>query len=141
MIKANRELATRYAPVYADFFSLLLEEKNLPLLFHCTAGKDRTGFAAALLLSALGVCRDWIYADYLASNYFRREENIRIIRKARLVGIPSHLITPVMEVRAEYLEAAFEEIEKEYENVENYLHQVMGLNAEKIQRLRELYLE
>lgn len=55
-----------YAEVYSHFFSLLMSG-GVPLLFHCTAGKDRTGFAAAMLLSSLGVSREDIFRDYMMS--------------------------------------------------------------------------
>lgn len=52
---------------YREFFRIVSEERNTPLLFHCSAGKDRTGIAAALLLGALGVDREVIMEDYMLS--------------------------------------------------------------------------
>ena len=59
--------ATEQLPVYRRLVDLILEDERRPLLFHCSAGKDRTGLGAALILTALGVTRDDILADYVAS--------------------------------------------------------------------------
>ena len=81
------EIMARLTEVYVDMvtdcvsqfralFALLLAEESLPLLFHCAAGKDRTGVASALVLTALGVHRDDVMADYLATNVFWRQERL-----------------------------------------------------------------
>ena len=61
---------TEHLPVYRRLFALILEADRLPLVFHCTAGKDRTGVGAALLLTALGVAEDHMIADYRATDRF-----------------------------------------------------------------------
>jgi len=65
----NRSLVRENTEVFREFFSLLASRENLPLLFHCAAGKDRTGFAAAMFLSSLGVSRGDIMNDYMLSTY------------------------------------------------------------------------
>jgi protein-tyrosine phosphatase len=67
--------ATDHLPRYRTLFDLLLRRERLPLLFHCSAGKDRTGFGAALLLTALGVPRETVVADYLATNRIWKREH------------------------------------------------------------------
>jgi protein-tyrosine phosphatase len=125
-----RELVTIYSAQQRDFFRVL-QNGDAPLLFHCAAGKDRTGVAAALLLSALGVDRDVIYEDYMLTN-------------AALKGKYDHfkkygsITTLFTSVKKEFLDAAFEEIEKRYTSVENYLTNELNVDLE---HLRSLYLE
>jgi len=64
-----------HLPAYRRLFALLLEEARRPLLFHCSAGKDRTGLGAALILTALGVSREQILADYVATDQFWRRDH------------------------------------------------------------------
>ena len=73
LITANREFATTFAHRYRAVFDRLADPENLPALIHCTAGKDRTGFGAALVLMALGVPRETAFEDYLLTNYYARE--------------------------------------------------------------------
>jgi len=67
--------ATEQLPVYRQLCDLILEDERRPLLFHCSAGKDRTGLGAALILSALGVSREQILADYVATDRFWRRDH------------------------------------------------------------------
>jgi len=67
--------ATEQLPVYRRLIDLILEDERRPLLFHCSAGKDRTGLGAALILTALGVSRDQILADYVATDRFWRRDH------------------------------------------------------------------
>ena len=116
---------------YTKFFELLLDKHNNPLLFHCTAGKDRTGIAAALLLSALAVDREDIYTDYMRSvDCLLKKYGTMVNRYPELEAI--------LTVKREYLEAAFQVIDEEFDGVENYL--VNCLNVE-VAILRELYTE
>ena len=67
--------ATEQLPVYRQLVELILEDARRPLLFHCSAGKDRTGLGAALILTALGVSRGDILADYVATDRFWRRDH------------------------------------------------------------------
>jgi protein-tyrosine phosphatase len=67
--------ATEQLPVYRRLCDLILEDERRPLLFHCSAGKDRTGLGAALILTALGVSREQILADYVATDRFWRRDH------------------------------------------------------------------
>jgi protein-tyrosine phosphatase len=62
-------------PVYRQLVDLILEDERRPLLFHCSAGKDRTGLGAALILTALGVSREDILTDYVATDRFWRRDH------------------------------------------------------------------
>jgi protein-tyrosine phosphatase len=125
-----RALAEKAQDQYREFFSLLGDAGNLPLLFHCSAGKDRTGFGAALILSALGVEREQIYDDYLLSAQGLKG------KYASLVAASPYL-EPAFSVRRSYLAAAFEWIEGTYGDMETYLA-ALGADPE---RLRRFYTE
>lgn len=115
---------------YRGMFQLLLRPDFTPLLFHCSAGKDRTGFAAALILTALGVGWEDVLADYLATNRLWHAES----EMAR--GLPPELAAPLMRVHAELLEAAFAEIEGRYGSTEHYFEAMLGLDQASRERLR-----
>ena len=73
--------------LWARIFRRLEDPDNLPFLFHCTAGKDRTGFVAALVLLALGVPAETVYEDYLVTNRYRAAYNTMILRWAPLYSL------------------------------------------------------
>lgn len=132
-------LADRYKP----FFNKLL---NLPadksLVFHCTAGKDRTGIGAALLLYSLGVPYDTIISDYEATNYYRTAENEKTIKKmVDGLGINESVAKGVMSAKKVYLDATFTAIKKQYGSVDNYLKNQIGLNDKDIKTLKAKFLE
>jgi protein-tyrosine phosphatase len=113
-----------------------------PVLFHCSAGKDRTGWLAAVLLTALGVDRDTVTADYLRTNEDGRAATDKII--AALVakrGVDPAAVRPVLEVAPEYLDAAFDEVKREYGGFDGYLRDGLGLDATLRDGLRAALLE
>lgn len=113
------------------FFSMLMERERLPVVYHCSAGKDRTGLASALILSALEVTRETIYEDFLLSNSCLEGKYERYIQS-------SPEIRPLFEVRRKNLEAAFERIETLHGTVENYLVNVIKAD---LPTLRNRFLE
>lgn len=128
---------------YREFFRILLEEDGA-FLWHCTAGKDRVGIATALLLSALGVEREKIIADYLMTDYYYKRENAKL-RFLINIGVRKKLVRMHLRyllcVKREYITASFDAIEKKYGSVENYLRKEMGLDSAKIIKLREKFIE
>ena len=109
-----------------------------PQLFHCTAGKDRTGWAAALLLEVAGVDRDTILADYLLTN-----EVSSATRAKYLALIAEHLgpekvavYEPAMVVEADYLQAAYDAAAADYGSVDGYLRDGLGLAGHTLDALR-----
>lgn len=131
MREVNRSLVRRHADVYSDFFALLTGGADIPLLFHCAAGKDRTGFAAAMFLASLGVSRGDIMRDYMLSV-------AGVVKKysAFLEREPQR--SSIVIVRPEYLGAAFDEIEAGFGTVENYLTVGLGVDLDK---MREIFVE
>jgi protein-tyrosine phosphatase len=126
---------------YKPFFAELLNAEEGNLLFHCTAGKDRTGMGAALLLTALGVPRNVILADFLASNYYRQDENRRMFTRMKPIGFTEEMAQNLMGVKESYLQLTFETIEKKYGSVERYLATELGIGKAEIRRLKQLYTE
>ena len=132
---AEKEMLQLYAvlPVealkqYRVFFSLIADPANMPVLFHCSAGKDRTGVISALLLYALGADRKTMMEDYLYSSEYLRPY------WEQFVSSQSYLI-PYYTVKETYLEAAFRAVER-YGGIDSYLTNELGVD---IQRLRNLY--
>ncbi|MCH4552861.1 MULTISPECIES: tyrosine-protein phosphatase [Aestuariibaculum] len=127
---------------FKTLFSDLLNNDRTPLLFHCTAGKDRTGHASALILTALGVDEETIYNEYTLSNYFRYDNNEETIKKAaKFYGIDQRILRPMMSVRRSYLQTGMDILKAEYGSVQNYLETEIGLDSTAISKLRNKFLE
>ena len=130
---------------FAAALALITEAatQGTPVLFHCTAGKDRTGWLAAIVLTALGTDRETVYADYLLSNQ-RAAEGRGAAARAKLVGMIQQLvgerqpIAPLLDVRREYLQAAFDEAEAKYGSFEAFLRDGLGADVD---RLRGAFLK
>lgn len=134
---AMRDLYVRlvdHAPGrFAALFTHLLET-DAPVVFHCTAGKDRTGVAAALLLRALGVQRDEVVHDFLLTRvHYRRPE--------RTNGtLPPEVLEVLWNVQEDFLEAAFDRIDAAHGGIDRYLHERIGLDAAAREALARKYL-
>jgi len=127
----------RYAPL---FDSLLSNTSATPILFHCTAGKDRTGIAAALILYALGVDEQTIFDDYEATNYYRRDENTKaVLGMQKKYGLDPKTAMNMMGAKKEYIASTFETIRSQYGNIDIYLEKELGLSSYKIKKLRSIY--
>jgi len=141
MIDANRQFvdSSTAKAAYKALFERLADAKSLPATFHCTAGKDRTGWAQAVFLSIMGVPRDVIVQDYLLSNQYLKAKNDKML--AALKGrIDPALIQPLMDVRPEYLQAGFDAADKEYGSMDGYVRNGLGLSEATIQALRAEFL-
>jgi protein-tyrosine phosphatase len=156
--KANKALGggrieAMLTQVYRDFVSLpsaneayremltsLGNPDRLPALFHCTAGKDRTGWGAAALLMLLGVPKETVMADFLRSNDYifpaRRNEIDAFVAAGGDPSIPQVLFG----VKPKYLDAALDEMKQRYGTIENYFADALGIDAACQRDMRELYL-
>lgn len=117
---------------YQEFLELIISNPQSPVLFHCFAGKDRTGLAAALILKSLNVSDKLIYEDYLKTNQMRKEANQLIINDLKEKGLTQEQLDEVlvmMNVDKRYLEHSFKVINQEYGNFENYV--INGLKMPK----------
>jgi protein-tyrosine phosphatase len=129
-------------PQLSALFAALLDPATYPALICCRAGKDRTGFASALILLALGVSREAVMADYLRSNAFVRPRTSRmrlIVRLLTLGLYKASNLWPAFAVQERYLNTALARIEQGYGGIGPYLA-ACGLDDEARRRLRALLL-
>ena len=124
-------------PAYRKLFACLLAEE-VPVLFHCTAGKDRTGMAAALILLALGAGRETIRQDYLLTNRWRAA-TIRAAQAAQPERADD--LALLMGVREKDLDKALDAITRAYPDLRDYFAAELDLDAAALQTLRSIYLE
>lgn len=136
LVEANQSFVDDSKPQFEEFFRILQSAKG-PLVFHCTAGKDRTGFATALFYEAMGVHRDIIVDDYMASSQFLRPLQQSARHFAKEKRIDPEAFDPLLTVKPEYIEAAFDLIDKRYGGVEAYLKSELKVDVTK---LRAKYL-
>ncbi len=139
MIEANRAYALDFREHWSALLRGLAEPSALPAVIHCVEGKDRTGFAVALVLSAVGVPREMVYQDYLLSGVFLK-------RRAKLYAFLASLgsrfrvsrrdVRPWLEVERAYLDAAFAAIDEGYGSFDRYLRDGLGIDAASLARLR-----
>lgn len=133
MTELYRALVNDQAPRFAEFFGHLLDAGG-PVAFHCTAGKDRTGLAAALVLLALGVPRETVLHDYLLTNTLFRPPPLP--SEAALAAAAA----VVWRVERDFLDEALRVIDEDHGGIEHYLAQRLGLSAAARRRLAQRYL-
>lgn len=137
MVEGNRFMVsgdtarTAYTAVYDG----IADDDRRGVLFHCTAGKDRTGWSNAALLTALGVPEETVMADYLASNTYRAAANEAIL--SHLPAQQAAVYKPLLDVRPAYLNASFAEVEEEYGSFRAYLRKGLGLDQQELKELKE----
>lgn len=128
---------------YRRFLNILLDDSDGAVLFHCFAGKDRTGVAAAIVLTILGVDKRDIMADYLMTNQMRRAANEAILADARAEGQSEgqlQALQAAMSVDERYLERVFSIAEDECGTMIGYINKHMGMTDKKAGWLKEIYL-
>jgi protein-tyrosine phosphatase len=121
--------------VYGPLLARLADTKNLPLVFHCTAGKDRTGVGAALLLGLLGVSRKNIIADYALTNLSYPTLAANMKKNPTYVAVADKML-PLLIANPDWIEATLEHIEKTYGSVESYAVKKAKLSPRQIEQLR-----
>jgi protein-tyrosine phosphatase len=142
MVEINRELARAHAADYRRVFEALEASGDGGFLLHCAAGKDRTGFGAAVIQLALGVPRDLVVEDYLLTNQTMDFEGFVMPRlRSSYADVDIELARALSGVRVEYIEAALDEIDSSFGSVETYLHDALGLDAKRRQALQDRLLE
>lgn len=150
MLVVYRRMATipSAKQAYQQMFNLLAHNQTGAAIFHCTAGKDRTGMAAFLILSALGVPRETIFKDYLLTNTVTasfREQWLQDLRNQ----LPQTPATDILiknrrelaSVNHDYLAAAIDIIEHRFGGIQRYLTDYLEISPEELTQLRQLYLE
>ena len=119
---------------FAALFALMLETDK-PLVVHCTAGKDRTGFAAAMILLALGVPREVVMQDYLLTNAHYQMPN------PAASELPREALQVLWRVQEEFLNAALKAVDADFGGPQQYLVNQLGVGPREQTRLAELYLQ
>ncbi|MEV4427806.1 tyrosine-protein phosphatase [Streptomyces sp. NPDC049602] len=119
----------------SQVFDGIREDDARSALFHCTAGKDRTGWSNAVLLTALGVPRDTVMADYLASNAYPKAANDALL--GHLPPQQAAVYKPLLDVRAENLNSGYDEGEAKYGSFDRYLKDALGIDLRELKHLRK----
>jgi protein-tyrosine phosphatase len=125
---------------YRTLFISLANRKNLPAVFHCAGGKDRTGWAAAALLTLLGVPKETVMADYMRTNAYALPQSARVIDSFVAAGGDRAIPEAIIGVKPEYLQASFDEMQKRYGTIEAYFAKGLGIDAAGQQALRDRLL-
>lgn len=126
------------------FLQLLKAPSNRAILWHCSAGKDRTGFGTALVLTALGVPQKTVYQDYLASNTYNKALISHQLSALKQQGVSRQAIERKKEtlvVQKAYFDAAYEAADNKYGSIQGYLTKGLGLSKQNIAQLRQHYLK
>jgi protein-tyrosine phosphatase len=138
MLEANRQFATTFTPQFRQYIHTVLDAGGAPVAWHCSAGKDRTGFAAAVLLRILGVPQDLVMQDYMASKHHALEA-----RRSQLLMLrvfkgeeAADKLAILMGVEEAWLNAAFEEIDASWGSFDNYVREGLGLGEADVAQLK-----
>lgn len=137
-----RTLPFLFSNIYRVLFRVCLDHAG-PVAVNCSVGKDRTGVGIALLLSALGVSRAAILAEYDKTNLHtaRIRQHLRTRPGSnRYAGVPDAVLAPMLWANPHYLKSMFAEIEKEAGSPLGYVRDVLGLDQDEISGLRRRFL-
>ena len=129
---------------FAKFIREVIDCKEGAVLWHCSAGKDRTGMGAILLLTMLDVDMDTILDDYMLTNEYRTKELQVLFDMAKAQNMPEELypvLYPIEGVAKESLMQGINYITENYGSILNYIHEALGITDEEIAQLKENYLE
>jgi protein-tyrosine phosphatase len=142
-VKTYREFVTLPSACrsYGALFNAISRPEARPCLFHCTTGKDRTGWAAAALLTLLGVPAPLVLEDYLRSNEYVLPHYRGTIDRFAAAGGDPAILEALFGVEAAYLDAAFDEVRQRHESVDGYFSTALGVGAEAQAALRQHLLE
>ena len=137
-----QDLAAENVDQYKCFIHAVIEAQGAPVLWHCTAGKDRTGLAAAILLRLLGVRQEAVVKDYLLSAKYadKRRPLLLLLRLTRGKEVAEN-VHMFMRVQKEWIEAAFQSIDDHWGSFETYSHEALDLSGEQINQLRQNLLD
>jgi protein-tyrosine phosphatase len=143
MLTANRQFATEFTPQFRQFIHTVLDAGGKPVAWHCSAGKDRTGFASAILLRVLGVPQETVMRDYMESKQHALEarKNQLLLLRVFKGEEAADKLAIMMGVEEAWLRAAFEEIDARWGSFDNYVSEGLQLTDRDIAKLRNQLLE
>ncbi|WP_075891791.1 tyrosine-protein phosphatase [Actinomyces provencensis] len=127
------------APARAGFAEVarsVLSAGGRPTLLHCTAGKDRTGWAVAVLMAAVGSTRDAVFEEYLAVSPAVRALFAPDLERAAAVGLDAERLRPLLDVDVAYLKAALDRVDADFGGFDGYLRSGLGLGDDELDALR-----
>lgn len=142
--QAYREYATRYLPQLKALFQRISNPENLPVLIHCSAGKDRTGVVSSLLQLVLGVSAESVMEDYLKTNErldAYTEEIFRRLSKLSYFGVPWKMYAPLFDARTEYLNAALTQVKEEFGTIGEWFRRGLGFSEKEYFALVSVFSE
>ncbi len=125
-----------FADLWGHFFQRLMDSQNRPLVFHCTAGKDRTGVCAALILLTAGVPESTVISDHALSNTYNAKVINRIKQEIRKFGIDPEDMRSYLSAPRESMEAVLAHLRKDYGSAKEYLTQKAGIDRKDLERLK-----
>lgn len=139
-------MATDHGQEINKIFTHLADERNMPVLIHCTAGKDRTGWVSYLLHSIARVPKDFIYEDYLLTNRFSLDEAVMKKHKKMLAifmlgKFDANTFRPMQEARIDYLKSAEDALYKNYNTVDEYLTKHCNVPHAVLENIRKILLK
>ena len=137
-----RSMVIDFSHVYAEWLHSLLSDDSYPQLYHCTAGKDRTGVATALLLKLLGVADVLIMDDFLLSNelsaeYIEARTTGKVTFSWMPEGVNPDFLRPLLSVQKEFLQATFSHINEECGSFAQYARQCLDMTSKEVSQLRK----
>lgn len=144
---AFADIPLSYTEELRDVFDVLMTQpEGASVLLHCSGGKDRTGVTTALFLSALGVTREDIEADFMMSNIQKDAENKAAeiaaeVNAAQGTEMTASAVWPTLGVRTDHLTTFYDSVAERYGSMENYLRDGLGLTETDLETLRARYLE
>jgi protein-tyrosine phosphatase len=142
--KAYREYATNYLPQLKALFQRISNPENLPVLIHCSAGKDRTGVVSSLIQLVLGISVETVMDDYLKTNDnlgTYTQEILRRISKLSYLGVPWKMFTPLFDARSDYLNAAFVQVKEEFGVIDEWFRRGLGFSQEEQGALLAVFID
>jgi len=143
MEESYRMYINNHKKVWVNFFEILLKSNNFPIIFHCSAGKDRTGIASFMIQSIFKNPIDKIFENYLISNDLLTIKAATAEQKTNSskqdTQVTKNMLSTLGKVQTSYLNAAIDEIEKKYISLENYFISQLGLKHNDIQKIQQIF--
>ena len=146
VVNSYRSCIQVVIPAFSRFMRHIVDNADAGSIFHCSAGKDRTGMAAALILSALDVPRETIVADYMLTvEHYNSDKLIEIVeghlRDAKVKNWDRSWLIPYCSVHQDNIVAFLDAIDDQYGDVKSYLIDGLGLSQADLQKMQESFLE
>ena len=142
MITIYTTMLDQRTGAFGTVFGAMVDDANQPFVFHCTAGKDRTGVTAALLLSSLGVADDVVVADYALTDRYRTPVRLAEIEpELSVLGLELERVLPLFSAQAPVMAGTLDWLHAEHGGAAGYLSERVGLRSSDLEALGASLLE